>query len=306
MYQYPDTHLVQQPSTGPAPMYQVHTASFDNNLNQFDWNLLNRTNLESMEATNDTETLENLIYSFVDSKYGAVERQFLPFPLSAKFYATLQMGMDYLLKREKKLQRQMLQQKKEIEYLQHKLAKSCERLDTMPRMTNAEVSVVHSCPVCQRAFKAVLYLDKHIKKAHPEMDDAWNALRNKKPYGLNHAFMELHQDIDHLRSCITRQTHEIDKPVPKVKQDPATFPQKKQIPKKKPILVDQKTKMVTTKMVEPNVNRANFFESDSPNDIDSFSASSTISSISSKGSTMKSSSSGRKSLSDVQSFESEF
>jgi hypothetical protein len=193
------------PSCGPRPSFEIHTANFDDTLHQFDWNLVNHLNVESIKATGDSDSLEKLLYSFVDSRFGAVERQFLPFPLSAKFYQLLQLGIDYLLTKLRKNQRQVAQRDLEIEYLKHKLEKSIDRLDSLPKFANCDVKVVHSCPVCSRAFKAMLYLDKHIGKCHPEHGDAWRALRHNELFGVAKAFTELHQDIDHLRACITRQ-----------------------------------------------------------------------------------------------------
>jgi hypothetical protein len=206
------SQFVATPSCGAPPLFETYTAGIDDTLQQFDWNLVNRLHPDTIRATQDTESLDKLLYSFVDSKYGAVERQFLPFPLSAKFFQLLQIGVDYLLRKLTKTQKQVSQKETEIEYLRHKLEKSVERLDSLPKFTNSEVKVVHSCPVCSRAFKAMLYLDKHVRKCHANQMDAWHALRNDEPYGISIAFKELHQDIDHLRSCITRQDLHTDPP----------------------------------------------------------------------------------------------
>jgi hypothetical protein len=183
----------------------MHTANFDDALQQFDWNLVNRLNPAAIEATQDSDSLEKLIYSFVDSKFGAVERQFLPFPLSAKFYHLLQLGTDYLLKKIMKLQQNLKKKDEEIQYLAHKLEKTVQVMDALPRIATREVSVVHSCPVCQRAFRALLFLDKHVKKCHPMEHDAWVALRNQIPYGLSRAVRELNEDVTGLRASVTRQ-----------------------------------------------------------------------------------------------------
>ncbi|OHS93608.1 hypothetical protein TRFO_40114 [Tritrichomonas foetus] len=195
---------VQTPSCGAPPNYQVHTGEFDNTLYQLDWNLINRTNPEYIRTTGDTETLEKIICSFSDSKFGAVERQFLPFPLSAKFYELIQLSMNYLLKKQTKLQQQLKQKDQEIEYLRHKLEKSYE---TIPKFVGRDVSVVHSCPVCNKAFKSFYHLDKHVKKYHLNLLDAWNSLRNNQPYGAKFEFQELQHEINHLRECITRQEY---------------------------------------------------------------------------------------------------
>jgi hypothetical protein len=188
-----------------APLFTVHTARFDDTLAQFDWNLVNRLNPDTVEATQDSESLEQVLYSFVDSKFGAVERQFLPFPLSATFYRLLQLGTDYLLKKLMKAQRQLSQKDREIEGLREKVARSVEALDRVPRMVNTELAVVHSCQVCSRGFKAILYLDRHIPKCHPDVRDAWQSLRDGQPYGLSLELANLQTDIGHLRGCLTRQ-----------------------------------------------------------------------------------------------------
>jgi hypothetical protein len=255
---------VAMPSCGAPPHFEVHTASFDNTLYQFDWNLVNRLNPEVVEGMNDTESLEKILYSFVDSKYGAVERQLLPFPLSAKFYRLLQLGTDYLLKKLVKTQRQVAQKDKEIDYLRHKLEKSIEAFDRVPRLANADVTIAHSCPVCSRAFKALLYLDKHMTQCHPESVDAWRCLREGRPYGLAKALQELHQDVGHLRSCLTRQDlsacHEPDN---RDGFDRMPGPRPPSRRKSGPRPPGGPGKFVGATAVEPGANRRNFFCDDS-------------------------------------------
>ena len=197
-----NVQFIQTPSCGPPPLFEVHTGEFDNTLNQLDWNLINRTNVEYIKATSDSEALEQIIHSFVDSKFGAVERQFLPFPLSRKLYELLQLSVHYLLKKQTKIQQQMKQKDLEIEYLRHKIDKF---YSAIPKMPSHDVSVVHSCPVCNKAYKSFYHLDKHMHKFHIDMLDAWNALRNKQPYGASLAIQELQFEINHLRECVTRQ-----------------------------------------------------------------------------------------------------
>jgi hypothetical protein len=249
----PNTQFVANPSCGAPPFFTVHTARFDDTFAQFDWNLINRLNPETVEATQDSESLEKVLYSFVDSKFGAVERQFLPFPLSAKFYRLLQMGVDYLLKKFTKAQRQLSQKDKEIERMREKVERSIEALDRVPRMANTDVSIVHSCPVCSRAFKALLYVDNHMTKCHPEFLDAWRALRDGRPYGLSKAVQDLHDDIGHLRSCLTRQELEAKKPPPVSDR----WPRPKPLPQKaKPI--DASGKVVESRAIAPSAKLRTF------------------------------------------------
>lgn len=245
---------IQVPSCGAPPQYEIHTANFDNTLYQFDWNLVNRMNPEYIKATGETSDLEKLIYSFVDSKFGAVERQFLPFPLSAKFYELLQIGFDYVLKKQTKLQQQLKKKDEEIEYLRHKLEKS---LETIPKFVGRDVSIVHSCPVCNKAFKSFYHLDKHINKTHGDLKDAWNALRNQQPYGAPVAFEELHQEINHLRECITRQELvSFEKPKPKREKMPGPQKEKKQTQTVDP------GRIVESTCIQPFRYRSDFIDSD--------------------------------------------
>ena len=255
--QFPVSQCAAVPSCGAQP-FNTYQAAFDNTLNQFDWNFLHRINPETIEATQDSESLEKIIYSFADSQFGPVERQFLPFPSSAKFYRTLQLGVDYLLKKQAKLQRQLKQKDNEIQYLTHKLQKSVECLDRMPRNTISEVSIAHSCPVCSRAFKALFYLDKHIVKCHPEQIDAWKALREGQPYGVSKAFAELHQDIDHLRACITRQGYEERREILRNDPNVGKFPGPGPQPAPKPVATSTTGKIVETKEIKPMAYRRNF------------------------------------------------
>jgi hypothetical protein len=44
-----------------------------------------------------------------------------------------------------------------------------------------------------------------MTQCHPESVKAWRCLRQRRPYGLVKVLEELYQDVDHLRSCLTRQ-----------------------------------------------------------------------------------------------------
>ena len=63
---------------------------------------LNSLNPEFIEETKDFEPLEKIIYSLIDSKYGSVERQFLPFPISRKFFEIMKLSVKYLIKENSK------------------------------------------------------------------------------------------------------------------------------------------------------------------------------------------------------------
>ena len=214
-------------------------------------------NPDFIRATGETNDLEKLIYSFADSRFGAVERQFMPFPLSAKFYELLQLGVNYMLKKQTKLQQQLKQKDEEIEYLRHKIEKS---LGTIPKFVGRDVSIVHSCPVCKKAFKSFYHLDKHINKAHVNLKDAWNALRNEQPYGAPVAFEELHQEINHLRECITRQELAALDLMDQKKEQKEKLPGPQKV-KKSSLTVDP-GRIVESKCVQPLRYRSDFIDTD--------------------------------------------
>ena len=198
-------YVSQTPSCGYAAMQEAYNPKLQDTVHQFDWNLLNSMNPEFIYETKDNESLEKIIYSLMDSNYGRVEQQFLPFPLSRKFFEIMKLSVKYLMKEISKTKQQMKDKDNEIAYLKHKFEKQITKLDAMNRPKSVDVTVVHSCPKCHRAFKALTYLDKHMKKEHLDILDAWVSLREGTPYGAARELKQLKDEVEDLRMCLNRQ-----------------------------------------------------------------------------------------------------
>lgn len=210
----------------------------DDTAYQFDWTYLNSLNADVLRESNNEETYENIIHSYIDAKFGNVEMQFFPFPLSRKFFEIMQLSIRFLVNKIMKLNNTIKMKNDEIEYMRHKYAKTIQKVDSLPQTILAkDVVPVHSCPVCGRFFKAMMYLDKHFNKEHLEYTDAWSALRHNTPYGVSREAAMMRNDIDDIRACVTRQNLEEAKVYKGKGMNPFV---KKKTQKKQKVLTNQR------------------------------------------------------------------
>lgn len=211
-------YVTQTPTCGCPPQYQGVSPPILQSIHQFDWNYLNSLNTEFIRESRDYNTLEKFAYMFADSDYTAVDQQFLPFPLSKKFFEITHDSVKLLFRRIRELQNRIKEQDKEIKYMRHKFEKATKKIDNLSlkqnpfppppvaySSTKEAAIVVHSCPCCGRAFRSIQYLDKHVIKEHRHICEAWLAIREGKPYGTTHELKSLKNDVEDLRACLTRQ-----------------------------------------------------------------------------------------------------
>ena len=188
------------------PQFEAEKHNFWKNPNQFNWQLLNDINPDFIRQKQDTEIMDQLIYSFVDSEFGAVERQFLPFPLSAKFFYTFQVCINYLLNKQQKTERKLKESQKYAEKLEHKLENVYVQMDEIAQKSPpSEIKIVHSCPICLKAYKSLAYLDKHIQNFHTNQTELWAALRSGKSYEIHQELEEMRNNLKDIQANIIRQ-----------------------------------------------------------------------------------------------------
>lgn len=211
-------YVTQTPTCGCPPQYQGVSPTISQSIHQFDWNYLNSLNTEFIREAHDYSTLEKYAYMFADSEYTAVDQQFLPFPLSRKFFEISHDSIKYLFKQIRELQNKLKYKEKEIEYMKHKFEKATKKIDNLSynrnpfppppiaySTTQEAAIIVHTCPCCGRAFRSLQFLDKHIIKEHRHISEAWLSIREGKPYGTSHELKSLKNDVEDLRACLTRQ-----------------------------------------------------------------------------------------------------
>jgi len=172
---------------------------------QFDWNYLNSLSVDYLEEFEDSEAIENVICSFVDSRFGKVERQLFVHPLSVKLYRILQICLRFMIKKQQKLGSECKGKSKEIHEMQRKLEKTITKLEEISISRVSSHTIVFCCPVCQKAFKSMMHQDKHIEKHHPEHLEAWVSMRQNKSYGAKRNIEELQKEIDEIRASVVKQ-----------------------------------------------------------------------------------------------------
>ena len=179
--------------------------NLNDNISQFDWNFLNIINYDIIKESNDYDSLEKIIYSFVDSNFGQVETKFLPHPISEKFYKILQLSINYLLKQNQKILKEKKRIEKENQNLKLKLQNIIEKYEKFTFNSVQNLNIVFSCPICEKLFKSNLYLDKHIKKEHSDKFQFWLSFKKNEKIPYKEDIESIQKELDIIRSNLIKK-----------------------------------------------------------------------------------------------------
>ncbi|OHS98912.1 hypothetical protein TRFO_34746 [Tritrichomonas foetus] len=179
-------------------------------LEPIDWNLVAVLDADLIRRTKDYDSLQRLIQIFIAAKLFPGSSRILAHPLVLRLCQLLQVGFEYmnfcqneLSTMNSKIETENLALKEKISHLiaKNKKAEQIIKVKSQP---------YDRCPVCEKKFKNLDYVDRHITNRHSELCDSWNIIRGRKPP------VEKKEDniqiildrIDHLKSTLKRNdTH---------------------------------------------------------------------------------------------------
>lgn len=166
-----------------------------------DWNLIGSIDPQSLEASGDIATLEQVLMNFSEAKFTIAEAHLLPNPLAAKLFAILQIGVRQLSMTQQSLLQQLKEEKAESMKYKHALKHLSKRQE------KSKFPTLEKCPICGRFFKTMEFLDGHIDRRHSSLYSAWMSIRTGKPLGYD----GLNDELNVLRKAITQTRDELNK-----------------------------------------------------------------------------------------------
>lgn len=142
-----------------------------------DWDFIDSFNPDEILSLHQTETIKLFIKRFkqidiIDNpaKYNN--------PILPKFLRLCQVACTMLVEGSIRYKK-AIEQKDEIIWRMQEMYQSLESSYTKARsLIDVLKGEIHPCPVCNQKFKSSEYLDKHIKKIHPNIDNLWHQIKS--------------------------------------------------------------------------------------------------------------------------------
>jgi DNA repair exonuclease SbcCD ATPase subunit len=116
----------------------------------------------------------------------------------------LQVGIEdlYLCQTELDNANSALSQKKSD--IQHKLANGAQKIRKVESILKIKSVPYDRCPVCEKKFKGLDYIDRHILNRHSELSGAWDVIRGRKSPEKTASVQQILDKIDGLRNSLRR------------------------------------------------------------------------------------------------------
>ena len=174
-------------------------------LSGIDWSFVNSCDPQILYQTKDFKALQQFISSFMNSKLNCNDKCILSHPLSYKIIELLQITIQYMFECQKQLT-------SEVEELQDKNELFKQKIKLLVKAQNRSNLLLRDayhdfekCPICAKKFKAIKYVDNHIKQRHPEHQLAWKSLRINNPINPSQRIKELEDEILYLKQMLNQQ-----------------------------------------------------------------------------------------------------
>lgn len=171
----------------------------------FNWSIIASCSPEDVAITNDVHTVEAIIHSLINSKFSQTEVQLFPNPITAKFFRLMQIGVKYLVDKNKLFEKSLTDAKVLNDELKIKIRSINEKASNLKAQIDARNNLSEKCPVCRKIFKNMDFLDKHIQRRHASLVPAWTSLRTGKLNGLE----EIDGQLVELRRAISQTKSEL-------------------------------------------------------------------------------------------------
>lgn len=150
-------------------------------LEPIDWNLVAVLNADIIRQTKDYESLQKLVQIFMGAKLYQGSSRILAHPLCLRLCQLLQVAFEYLNFCQKELSTLNTKLETENVKLTEKIAKLESKLKKSEQIIKIKSVPYDKCPICQKKFKNIDYVDRHIANRHSEINDAWDIIRGRKP-----------------------------------------------------------------------------------------------------------------------------
>lgn len=170
-----------------------------------DWNYVDSCDPVMIHETQDFKSIQSFISSFMNSKLIESDKTVLSHPTAFKLVQLLQITVQYMYNCQQ-------QQNSEIDKLEDEKETYKQKAKLLVKQQNRSAALLRDayqdfekCPVCAKRFKAMKYVDQHMKTKHKEHLLAWKSLRINNPIDPSKQVKELQDEIIFLKELINKQ-----------------------------------------------------------------------------------------------------
>lgn len=204
---------IPQPQMPPQQQYQqggmappIPGVQNRPRLEPIDWNLVAVLNADIIRRTKDYDSLQKLVQIFMAAKLYPGSSRILAHPLCLRLCQLLQVAFEYLNYCQTELSAMNTKLEEENAKLTEKSAKLSSKLKKAEQVIKIKSLPYDRCPVCEKKFKSLDFVDRHITNRHTELADAWSIIRGRKPpkSNENDNVQKILDKIDHLKSSLKR------------------------------------------------------------------------------------------------------
>lgn len=198
---------LQQPYPQPNMAPPIPGSQNRPKLEPIDWNLVAVLNADIIRRTKDYESLQKLVQIFISAKLYPGSSRILAHPLCLRLCQLLQVAFEYVNYCQNELSTSNTKLETENLKLKEKATKYHSKLKKALHVIKVKSQPYDKCPICQKKFKNLSYLDRHISNKHKEVVDSWEVVRGKKPPNDEQKdnIQLILDKIDHLKSTLKRE-----------------------------------------------------------------------------------------------------
>ncbi|KAH0790921.1 Zinc finger, C2H2 type family protein [Histomonas meleagridis] len=172
-------------------------------LEPIDWNLVATLDPNLVSQTNDFDSLQRLVQIFVKAKLVPGCSQVLAHPLCLRLCQLLQVAFEYMIN----CQNSLLEIKTKLEAENHKHIQELKKKQSILKKTEVLLKIksqpYYRCPICDKKFKGMDYIDRHITSRHPEFTDSWDIMRGRKsPYPQTDNSQKILGEIENIKNAL--------------------------------------------------------------------------------------------------------
>lgn len=158
----------------PLPGEQV------NKPEPLDWNLISVLDPEIIRRVKDIDSLQKLITHFCCANFTPGCSKILSHPLSLRLCQLLQIGIQTMNDGQEQLKKVITDNKETVSKINHAAKKLKSKLEQTENKLKQKSVPYDKCPVCQKKFSNLDYVDRHMLNRHNELSECWDCLRGRK------------------------------------------------------------------------------------------------------------------------------
>lgn len=170
-----------------------------------DWEFINSCDPVMIYETQDFDSIQLFISSFMNSKLTHPDKKILSHPLSVKLIQLLQLTIQYMYSCQQELSSTIDELNDKNKIYKQKIQLLVKEQNRSAVLLRDAYQDFEKCPVCGKKYKTIKHVDQHMQKNHKEHLLAWKSLRINNPIDPSQRVKELQDEITLLKDLIKKQ-----------------------------------------------------------------------------------------------------